>query len=64
MQKFKVMGSAGSKDSLTELINKKLYSVNWTITGDNKLFNTKLNRYMEGCFIRQKGNRWQLMREA
>jgi hypothetical protein len=62
MKNLKVVGSASSKEALTALINKKLYSVNWIITKDNKPFNTKLNKYLEGCFIRQKNNRWQLLK--
>jgi len=64
MQKLKVMGSASTKEGLTELINKKLYSTNWIITEDNKPFNTKLSKHLAGCFVRVKGGRWQLMREA
>jgi hypothetical protein len=60
--KTKCMGSAGSKEALTALINKQFYSTNWIITDDNKLYNSKLNKFMEDVIIKVTGGRWQLRR--
>lgn len=59
--KTKCKLSTNSKEDLVKAINDYYFSTSWTITDDNKVYNTKLNKYREGSIVKQtKNGKWQL----
>jgi hypothetical protein len=59
--KTKCLVSSLNKEDLQKAINRYYYSENYIITEDNKVYNTKLNKFFESDYIiTVKNNRWQL----
>jgi hypothetical protein len=59
--KSKCLISSPSKEQLQKAINDFYYSENYIITDDNKIYNTKLEKYLENNLtITAKNGRWQL----
>lgn len=54
-----LIGSAGSREDLEQMINEKFYTTNIIITDDMRVYNKKLDRYLDGYRIVQKRNRWR-----
>lgn len=54
-----LIASAGSKEALQKCINDFYYSTNYVITEDNKVYNTKLNKYLNSVIVKQQHNRWR-----
>ena len=52
--------SSQSKEALVKAVNKYFYSTSWNITKDNKLYNTKLKKYVDDYTVTNKNKRWQL----
>ena len=50
--------SAPTKDNLIKLINEFYCSENYVITEDNKVYNTKLDRFIDNGIIEFKRNRY------
>ena len=50
--------SADSKAALVRLINRYYLSEFWTITDDNRAYNTRLDRYSDNIIIVKNG-RWR-----
>ena len=50
--------SAPTKDNLIKLINEFYCSKNYVITEDNKVYNTKLDRFIDNGIIEFKRNRY------
>lgn len=50
--------SAPTKTDLEKLINKYFCSTNYVITDDNKLYNTKMEKYFDRYIIQEKKSRW------
>ena len=50
--------SAPTKDNLEKLINEFYCSENYVITEDNKVYNTKLDRFIDNGIIEFKRNRY------
>ena len=50
--------SAPTKDNLIKLINEFYRSENYVITEDNKVYNTKLDRFIDNGIIEFKRNRY------
>ena len=47
MAKYETIMSAGSKDSLQNMINGYLFSENYIITDDLKIYNTKTKKFLD-----------------
>ena len=60
--KGKTLATAPSKDELTKLINEYYYSQNYEITDDNRIHNTKNDKYMDGVGVEEKRGRWLFKR--
>ena len=60
--KSKCLISSLSKEELQKQINKFYYSENYIITDDNRVYNTKLEKYLDNnkLIITAKNDRWQL----
>lgn len=58
-----LIASAGNKKSLQKLINEFYFSDNWIIDEENKIFNTKLNKFASGVKVENKGKRWRFVME-
>ena len=56
--------SAPTKADLEKMINKYFFSENYVITEDNKVYNTKTERYYpaESAVVVEKKGRWQFRR--
>ena len=50
--------STGSKDDLEKMINEYFYSENYVITDDNRVYNSKLDKYLDDYIIQKKKSRW------
>lgn len=50
--------SAGSKADLEKMINEYFYSENYVITDDNRVYNSKLDKYLDDYIIQEKKSRW------
>ena len=50
--------SAPTKDNLVKMINEFYCSENYVITEDNKVYNTKLDKFIDGGIIEFKRNRY------
>ena len=50
--------SSPTKDNLVKLINEFYCSENYVITEDNKVYNTKLDRFIDNGIIEFKRNRY------
>ena len=50
--------SAPTKDNLIKLINEFYCSENYVIAEDNKVYNTKLDRFIDNGIIEFKRNRY------
>ena len=50
--------SAPTKENLVKLINEFYCSKNYVITEDNKVYNTKLDRFIDNGIIEFKRNRY------
>jgi hypothetical protein len=63
--KTKCLISSPSKEELKKAINKFYYSENYIITDDNRIYNTKLEKYLDNdsLIITAKKGRWQLRQE-
>lgn len=60
--KENLIGSASTKEELQSLINGWYFSENYIITDDYKVFNTKLNKYMDDVQVLYKRKRWRFER--
>jgi len=58
-----LIASAPTKEKLEDMINRFFYSEYWIITEDNRLYNTKLNRYGDNFLIVNKKGRWRFERK-
>lgn len=58
----KCVFSAGSKEDLTAMINEYYYSKNYIITGDNRIYNTVKENYIDAIKVVFKRNRWSVER--
>jgi hypothetical protein len=56
-----LLASAGSKKNLQKMINEFYFSDNWIIDEENKIFNTKLNKFASGVKVEKKGKRWRFV---
>ena len=55
----KIVGfSTGSKADLEKMINEYFYSENYVITDDNRVYNSKLGKYLDDYIIQEKKPRW------
>lgn len=54
-----LIASAGSKEALQKCINEYYYSKNYVITEDNKVYNTKLDKYLDSVIVKQQRGRWR-----
>lgn len=50
--------SAGSKADLEKMINEYFCSENYVITDDNRVYNSKLEKYLDDYIIQEKKSRW------
>jgi hypothetical protein len=50
--------STGSKSDLEKMINEYFYSENYVITDDNRVYNSKLDKYLDDYIIQKKKSRW------
>ena len=50
--------SAPTKDNLVKMINEFYCSENYVITEDNKVYNTKLDKFIDNGIIEFKRNRY------
>lgn len=50
--------SAGSKADLEKIINEYFCSENYVITDDNRVYNSKLEKYLDDYIIQKKKSRW------
>lgn len=50
--------TAGSKADLEKMINEYFYSENYVITDDNRVYNSKLDKYLVDYIIQEKKSRW------
>lgn len=50
--------STGSKADLEKMINEYFYSENYVITEDNRVYNSKLDKYLDDYIIQEKKSRW------
>jgi hypothetical protein len=58
--KTKCIISSPSKENLQKAINEFYYSKNYIITEDNRIYNDKLDQYLNSdYFIMVKNDRWQ-----
>ena len=55
-----IIASSKTKKGLEKLINEYFFSNNYIITDDNRVFNTKLNKYNDNVKIIIDGKRYQL----
>jgi hypothetical protein len=61
MAKTKCILTSYSKEGLQKMINDFYYSKNYIITEDNKVYNTKLEKYLSDSMqVVVKKDRWQL----
>ena len=58
VKKGMLICSAPTKDNLVKLINEFYCSENYVITEDNKVYNTKLDRFIDNGIIEFKRNRY------
>ena len=56
--KNKTLASAPTKEELENLINRFYYSKNYVITDDNKVYNTKNDKFLDDVGVTQKRGRW------
>lgn len=49
--------STGSKADLEKMINDYFYSENYVITDDNRVYNSKLDKYLDDYIIQEKKSR-------
>ena len=54
-----LLATSPTKKRLLQLINEYFYTNNCIITDDNKVFNTKLNRILDGYKIIEVKNRFR-----
>ena len=54
-----LLATSPTKKRLLQLINEYFYTNNCIITDDNKVFNTKLNRVLDGYKIIEVKNRFR-----
>jgi len=57
--KSNLLASASSKEDLQEIINKYYYSINYIITEDNKVYNTKLDKVLDSVRVIFRRKRWR-----
>lgn len=57
--KNQIIASAGSKECLEKLINEYYMSENYLVTDDNKVYNKKLNKVLEGVQVIYQRKRWR-----
>ena len=50
--------STATKADLEKMINEYFYSENYVITDDNRVYNNKLNKHLDGYIIQEKKSRW------
>lgn len=55
----KLLASSGSKEELEKSINEFYLSENCIITDDNRVYNKKLERFLDGVIVIVKKNRWR-----
>jgi len=60
----KLIGSADSRERLQEITNEYFYSKSYIITGDNRVYNIKLEKYLNGYAVKQVNNRWRLEKDG
>lgn len=60
--KTKCVFSTGSKEDLERMINQYFYSENYIITEDNRVYNRKTEKYLDGFIIQEKKSRWSFRR--
>lgn len=58
-----LIASAGNKKNLQKMINDFYFSDSWIIDAENKLFNTKQNKFASGVKVENKGKRWIFVME-
>ena len=54
-----LVASAGDKKDLEKMINEFYFSENYIITEDNKLYNTKKEKYLDSVQVTFKRKRWR-----
>ena len=52
------IATSATEDEITKLVNEYFYTTNCTITDDNKIFNSKLDKIVDGFDITIKRGRW------
>ena len=50
--------STATKADLEKMINEYFYSENYVTTDDNRVYNNKLNKHLDGYIIQEKKSRW------
>ena len=55
----KLIASAPNKEDFVNCINKFYYSTNYIITDDNKVYNTKTEKYLDDVVIKVSKSRWR-----
>lgn len=54
-----LLASSSSKEKLQNIINKYFYSENIIITDDNRIFNKKLNKYLDDFKVVSTKSKWR-----
>ena len=61
MKTICVLG-ANSKEGLENMINEYFYSENYVITDDNRIYNRKTMKYLDGYIVQERKLRWSFRR--
>ena len=60
--KTKTIMSTGTREDLVKMINEYYYSKNYIITEDNRIYNTKTEKFMDDLIVKFYRGRWKVIR--
>lgn len=60
--KTKTIMSTGAREDLVKMINEYYYSKNYIITEDNRIYNTKTEKFMDDLSVKVYRGRWKVIR--
>ena len=60
--KTKTIMSTGTREDLVKMINEYYYSKNYIITEDNRIYNTKTEKFVDDLIVKFYRGRWKVIR--
>lgn len=60
--KTKTIMSTGTREDLVKMINEYYYSKNYIIIEDNRIYNTKTEKFVDDFIVKFYRGRWKVVR--